>query len=165
MKGFAIFLMVLCLAAMAGTGYLYLTSNIVVEDIVCTAYAAEDQSAAFQALKNQVGGKAFTGTPFNVSDIGAAENYQFYEYALRIRNDSFLKAEVIEIQITPMNGDVLQISDLKAHDLSPRSSGTFTATILTAKEMHNVREMTVTYYLWGLPFSTRVAYSSYTDLR
>ena len=159
MKPVAIILLILFLAALAGTGWLYLSANITVEDISCTAYAAQDQPAVFQTLKDQLAVNAFTGTPFDVSGIGDPEDYQFYEYTLRVRNDSFLRAEVIEIQVTPMAGDVLQISDLDAHDLAPRSSGSFTAAILTAREMHNIRELTMTYYLCGLPFSSRVAYS------
>ena len=159
MKPLAIFLFFLFLVALIGTGYLYFTANIVVTAVDCTAWAAEDQPVVFQTLKDQLAADAFTGTPFDVSNIGAPENYQFYEYTLQIRNDSFLKAEVLEIQITPMAGDVLQISDLDAHDLAPRSSGSFTAAILTTREMHNIRELTLTYYLWGLPFTTRVTYS------
>ena len=159
MKPAAIILTVLCLAAFAGTDVLYMSSNIVVEETLCTAYAAQDQLQTFQALKSQLKSGAFTGTPFDISDIGEADNYQFYEYTVNLRNDSLLKVELIEIQVTPMNGDVLQISDLEAHDLAPGTSGSFTATILTALEMHNIRELTLSYYLWGLPFSTRITYS------
>ena len=159
MKPLAILLLLLFLAVLAGTGYLYLTANIVVTAVDCTAWAAEDQPVVFQALKEDLAADAFTGTPFDISDIGAPEDYQFYEYTLQIQNDSFLKAEVIEIQVTPMAGDILQVSDLDAHDLAPRSSGSFTAAILTTRGMHNIRELTLTYYLWGLPFTTRVTYS------
>ena len=159
MKPAAIILLVLCLACLAGLGYLYMTANVTVECIRCTAYAAEDQEAVFQELKRQLLAQTFTGTPFDTEDLGEAADYQFYEYTLTLRNSTFLKAEVIEIQITPMKGDVLQISDLEAHDLSPRSRGTLTATVLTPKAMHNVREMTLTYYLGGLPFSERLTYS------
>ena len=159
MKPLAIILLVLFLAALAGTGWLYFSANVTVEEISCVAYAAQDQPAVFQALKDQLASNAFTGTPFDVSDLGDPEDYQFFEYTLRLRNDTFLTAEVIEIQVTPMTGDVLQISDLDAHDLAPRSSGSFTAAILTTREMHNVRELTLTYYLWGLPFSVRTTYS------
>ena len=37
--------------------------------------------------------------------------------------------------------------------------GAFTAAILTSREMHSIRELTLTYYLWGLPFSARVTYN------
>ena len=58
-----------------------------------------------------------------------------------------------------MTGDILQLSDPDAHDLPARSGGAFTAAILTSREMHSIRELTLTYYLWGLPFSARVTYN------
>ena len=160
MKPVAIILLVICLACAAGTAYLYLDANLTVTDIRCTAYAAEDQLAVFQELKDQLSSDTFVGTPFDTEGLGNPEDYQFYEYTLSLRNATFLKAEIAEVQITPMNGDVLQLSALSAYDLNPRSEGTLTATILTPKSMHNVREMTLTYYLGGLPFSERLTYSN-----
>ena len=54
MKPVAIILLVICLACVAGTAYLYLDANLTVTDIRCTAYAAEDQAATFQELKKQL---------------------------------------------------------------------------------------------------------------
>ncbi len=160
MKTAGILLLVLCLACMAGTAYLYLTSNLTVTDIRCTACAAEDQAALFQELSRQISANAFTGTPFDTAELRDARDYQFLEYTLSVRNATFLKAELLEIQITPMKGDVLQIGDLSPHDLAPRSKGTLSAVILTPKSMHNIREITLTYYLGGLPFSERLTYSN-----
>ena len=159
MRVTAVLLLVLCLAAVFLTGCLYFTANIEVTGITCIARDALDQQDLFRSLKSAVSSGSFTGTPFNVSSFGGAEDCLFYEYTVEMRNDSFLRAEVIEIQITPMNGDILQIGDPEARDLAPRSRGSFSAVILTSRNMHNVREMTVTYYLWGLPFSARVTYS------
>lgn len=159
MRVVAVLLMVLCLAAVILSGYLYLTANIEVTGVSCVARDAADQRDLFQSLKSAVSSGSFTGTPFNISSVGSPEDCVFYEYTVEMRNDSFLRAEVIEIQITPMNGDILQIGDPEARDLAPRSRGSFSAVILTDRNMHNVREMTVTYYLWGLPFSERITYS------
>jgi hypothetical protein len=30
-----------------------------------------------------------------------------------------------------------------------------TATILTEKNMHAIREVTITYYIWGVPFTMK----------
>ena len=159
MKTAGILLLVLCLACAAGTAYLYLTSNLTVTEIRCTACAAEDQAALFQELRRQISADTFAGTPFDTANLGDAGDYQFLEYTLFIRNATFLKAELLEVQITPMKGDVLQIGDLSPHDLAPRTGGTVAATILTSKSMHNIREITLTYYLGGLPFSERLTYS------
>ena len=40
--------------------------------------------------------------------------------------------------------------------LSSGQSMDLSATILTGKQTHNARELTVSYYIWGLPFFTRL---------
>jgi hypothetical protein len=76
--------------------------------------------------------------------------------SLKITNKTFLKAEVVEVSVTPMDGDMLQMGQNQAVDLDSGKSIGLTTTILTTKEGHNVREGTVTYYFWGIPFSRRI---------
>ena len=159
MKPVAIVLILLCIAALAGTGYLYMTAGVTVEGYGCIAYEAGQLPEVFETLAAQYADDSFTGTPFDRSVPREPSDYQFYEYTVRLRNNSFLKAEVIEIQVTPMTGDIAQLGVPEEKHLFPRSSGDFTATILTSRNMHNVRELTVSYYLWGLPFSTKITYS------
>ena len=106
--------MVLCLAALAGVGWLYFSADLTVEEVSCVAYAAQDQPAVFQALKDQLASGSFTGTPFDASGLGAPEDYQFLEYTLRLRNDTFLKAEGIGVSDSKLR-EVL--ADLAAEDL------------------------------------------------
>ncbi len=160
MKSFAIILIVLCIAALAGVGYLYMTSNVTVTGTGCTASDAADMADTFYALRQGIEKESFTGTLYQVKpQLSEPSAYQFYTYKIRIQNASFLPAEAVEIQVTPMDGDVLQIGDQVRHDLKARSVGDFTATILTTKEMHNVRELKITWYIWGVPFSAKVTYS------
>ena len=159
MRPVAVILLLICLAAAGLTGYLYFTANVTVADITCVAVDAADRRDVFQELKKQTENDTFAGTPFDTANLGEAEDYQFYEYTVLLRNKTFVKAEVAEIQVTPMHGDVLQTADFRKTDIPARGEGQITATILTAKGTHNVRELTLTYYLWGLPFSSRVTYS------
>lgn len=159
MRVVAVLLMVLCLAAVGLTGYVYLTANVIITGIDCVAADAADQTELFQELKREIGAEAFTGTPFETRDLGEAGDYQFYTYRVQLRNDTFVRAEVAQIQISPMNGDVLQTPETGPREIPPRGTGEIQGTILTGKDMHNVREILVTYYLWGLPFSIRTTYS------
>ena len=159
MRPVAIILLLIFLALAGLTGYLYFTANVVVADANCVAVDGADQAELFLGLKDQVEKGIFTGTPFETSDLGDPGEYQFLTYTIRLRNETFVKAEVAELQITPMNGDVLQMADETAHSIPARSEGSIQATILTKKDMHSVREIMITYYLWGLPFSTRITYS------
>ncbi len=164
MKPVAIILMVLAVAALVGVGYLYMNANVTVIGIDCVAADAADAADSFNAILDEVDGKTFTGTLLSGSQGDMANNYkaedcQFLTYTLRLRNDSFIPAEAVELQVTPMAEDILQTADLIRHDLPARSSGELSATILTSKSTHNVREVDVTWYMWGLPFSKRVIYN------
>lgn len=156
MRVTAIILIVLCLAAVGGLGYLYMNSRLTVEAAGCIAADAVTERETFDRLKAEALGETLAGTVFQPPEDATAENSLFYTYTLRVTNHTFLKAEVIEISLTPMSGDWLQTGGTEAADLQPGKSTELTATILSAKGGHQVREATVTYYFWGIPFSTKV---------
>lgn len=156
MKPFAIILIVLVLAAVVAVGYLYFTARLDIRFETCIATDGITQLDFFDTLKSKVASSAFVGTRFMNGDLGAADQYQFLTYTVRMDNHSFLKAELIEIRITPMQGDVLQIGEESEHDLPSGQHLDLSATILTARGMHSVREATVSYYFWGIPFTTKL---------
>ncbi|MBQ8555010.1 MAG: hypothetical protein IJ438_03950 [Clostridia bacterium] len=156
MKYFAIFTVLLLIVSLVGVGYLYMTANVVVEATGVIAMEADDQPELFSRLRDQVRTGAVIGTPYvSASELGEAENYQFYTYTIRLRNDCYVAADTIEVQITPMAGDVLQIGAQSSYVIGARSTGDVQATILTAAGMHPIREVTVSYYMWGLPFTLK----------
>ena len=156
MKPLAIILILLVLAAFVGAGYLYLNANIDITYETCIATDGVTQADYFNTLKSKVSSGAFVGTRFTNDELGAADQYQFLTYTLRLDNHAFLKAEVIEIRITPMQGDVLQIGEEQEHSLPSGKQMDLSATILTDRSMHSVREATVSYYFWGIPFTTKL---------
>ena len=158
MKPFAILLIILCIAALVGVGYLFVSANLSVTGIGCVATDALDASETFQSMIGAVAADTFAGTVFTAPDAADPAQYQFLTYTVRLKNNTFLPALAVELQISPMEGDVLQPGDTMRHDLAARSEGDFQVTLLTRKEMHNVREITVTWYFWGMPFSLRTAY-------
>ena len=158
MKYAAIFMVLVLIASLVGVGYLYLTANVTVQAVGVTAVEASTQPALFEELARQVENRQVLGTAFSSVPPGSVENYQFYTYTVRLRNNSFVTADMVEVQVTPMVGDVLQIGDDTARALPARSTGDITATILTDVNMHSVRELIVTYYMWGVPFSLKTAY-------
>lgn len=159
MKPVAIILVLLAVVALAGVGFLYTTATVDVVGMGCAAMAATDQSEVFESLKSSLTAETFVGTRFSDTIPENAEDWQFYTYTIRLRNDTFLLADVVELQVTPMDGDILQIGNLTPSSLPARSTGDFTATILSPISLHHVREITVTWYIWGLPFRTKVVYS------
>lgn len=155
MKYVAILLVVVLIASAAGVGWLYMNANVVVEATGVMAVDAATQPELFARLRNQVETGRVNGTLFQSGTLGSAEQYQFYTYTVRLRNDCFFTADMVELQVTPMTGDVLQLGDETARALPARTSGDIQATILTDASMHSVRELNITYYMWGMPFSLR----------
>ena len=156
MKVTGIILIVLVLAAICAVGYLYLNATLNIRFVSCIATDSMDQLETFNTLKKKVDNASFIGTRFTSEAIGTADQYQFLTYTVNLDNRSFLDAEVIELRITPMQGDVLQLGEETEHDLPSGKSMDFSALILTARNMHSVREATVSYYFWGIPFTAKL---------
>jgi hypothetical protein len=158
LKKAAILSVLLLILALIGVGALYLTANVTVEAVGVIALEAEAQPQLFSELRQQQASGYVSGTPYTADPIGSIENYQFYTYTVRLKNNCFLTADMVELQVTPMAGDVMQLGDFSAKALAPRATGDIQATILTDVNMHAVRELNVTYYMWGIPFSLRTTY-------
>ena len=152
MKRFAIVSVVLLLIALLGVGAMYMTSNVTVIAQGVTALEAYRNYDLFTDLSAQVR----AGTSFVApQELSSAEDYVFYTYTFRLENNTTLPAEMIEVQITPMSGDILQIGSDQVLTLPAHTIGDVTATILTSKDMHAIREANITYYIWGIPFTIR----------
>ena len=155
MKYIAILLVVVLLACVGGVGWLYLNANVTVAATGVIAVEAATQPELFAQLRDQVESGHVSGTLFQQGTLGEAEGYQFYTYTVRLNNGCFLTADMVEVQVTPMEGDVLQLGDDTARALPARTTGDIQATILTDVNMHAVRELNITYDMWGLPFTLR----------
>ena len=164
MRAIAIILTAVSIALAGLTLALYITADVTVTDISCTAEDAAGREAEFLAIREQARNGIFTGTLFGSAGDGetapgGAGEYLFYTYTMLVNNNTFLPMKTAEIQVSPMNEDILQLPESRQAMIPPRGQGTVQATILTRKESHPVRELTLTYYLWGLPFTIRTAYS------
>ncbi len=156
MKFFAILSVLILIVTLVGVGYLYMTANIVVEAVGVVAVEAASQPDLFHDLKEQVRLGAVTGTPYvGAQELADAENYQFYTYTVRMRNNCAVPADMVELQVTPMSGDILQIGSFADVKLPASQTVDVNATILTDVNMHAIREVTITYYIWGVPFTMK----------
>lgn len=160
MKSAAIVSVVLLILSIIGVGYLYLTTSITIVDTPqVIAVEAYTQPELFQQLQAQVESGSVLGSTYTSSrQLEGAENYQFLTYTVRLRNNCYVNADMVEVQVTPMDGDVLQLGDFVPKTLPAQATGDIQATILTRLGMHPVRELNVTYYIWGLPFHLRTVY-------
>lgn len=156
MKIIAILSAVVLLVTLVGVGSLYMTANIYVEAAGVTTMQASARQEIFDSLSDQMWLNAVVGTPFTSNTIlGPVEDYQFCTYTVRLRNDCRIPAEMVEVQISPMAGDVLQVGGSPAITVQPGESVDVLAVLLTDADMHAIREVVITYYMWGIPFTMK----------
>ncbi|MCR4882934.1 MAG: hypothetical protein K6A68_05160 [Clostridiales bacterium] len=161
MKVLSILLAFVLLVTASCAAYLFLTCRISVADVLVSSVEAVSQQTLFSSIQNQFRLDAVAGTPFTDALEGSSEEYKFCTYAIHLSNTSFLPATTVEAAILPMQGDIMQLPDTVQHLLPSQSEGILECTLLTGIHMHTVREIQITYYLWGIPFtlSTRAAQS------
>ena len=156
MKYIAILSVLILIVTLVGVGYMYMTANIIVAGVDVIAVEASSQLPLFEELREQLRLGAVVGTPYIAAqELSDAENYQFLTYTVRLQNDCSVPADMIELQVTPMSGDILQIGSYADVKLPAGQTVDATATILTGRNMHSIREVTVTYYIWGVPFTMK----------
>ena len=156
MKYFAIITVLILIATLVGVGYMYMNANIFVEAVGVIATDAVSQYELYADLQDQLRLGAVAGTPYiATTELSGPENYQFLTYTVRMRNNTAVPADMVELQVTPMAGDVLQIGSFEDVKLPAGRSVDATATILTDVNMHSIREVTITYYIWGVPFTMK----------
>lgn len=140
-------------------GYLFLTAEVRVTSVAVEGVSAADDPAAFEALKTSVVDETFQGTLYQKPLVwGEAGDYVYLNYTLRLRNDCLVPIDMIEVQVVPQATDILQIGDFTVKSLDPKSEGDLSVRILVPKDTHSVRELIVTYYVWGVSFNLKTTY-------
>lgn len=140
-------------------GYLFLTAEVQVIDISAQGIPCANDPAAFEELKKAVMENTFQGTLFQKPlEWKDASEYVYLTYTLRLRNNCLVPIDMVEVQVIPQSTDILQIGDLRVKSLDLKSEGDLTVQILAPKDTHPVREMIVTYYLWGFSGSLRTIF-------
>ena len=140
-------------------GYLFLTAEVQVVDLKAqgTGITAEELKNIQDAISEEM----LTGTlyqePLEWKD---ASEYIRLEYTIRLRNNCLVPIDMIEAQIVPQANDILQMADLDVRSLDMKSEGNLKASILTTKDTHPVREIIITYYVWGVSFSLKTMYGA-----
>ncbi|MBE0600223.1 MAG: hypothetical protein IH607_00430 [Firmicutes bacterium] len=155
LKYLMLFMIALVVVVLIIVGYFFFTAKVTVADCESTGRAAITQADLFAQVQQYMNLGAFPGVIFSDVGIGDAADYAFITYTLELSNQCLVPVDMIEIQIIPEDGDMLQLGDFEVHSLEPKSSGSVSATILTQKDSHSVREVVITYYVWGVSFSIR----------
>ncbi len=137
-------------------GYLFLTAQVQVVDIQVKGTPAAADAQAFENLKQSVLDGTFQGTLFQKPlEWKEADEYVYLTYTIRLRNNCLVPLDMVEAQVVPQSSDILQMAQLDVRSLDLKSEGDLTVTILAPKDTHSVREMIITYYLWGVSGSVK----------
>ena len=156
MKAFAIVSVLILLLTLVGVGSMYLSATIYVEASGVTTMEATARQEFFDSLAEQVRLDAVVGTTFgSVSELSGAENYKFCIYTVHLKNNCRIPAEMVEMQISPRGSDVVQIGEAPLVTVNPGETAEVKAVLLTSMDMDAMREVTISYYMWGVPFTLK----------
>lgn len=146
----------LLLVMLVLVGYLFMTAEVQVVSVESHGIPASSDPFAFEQLKASVMDGTFQGTLFQKPlEWKDASEYVYLTYTIRLRNNCLVPIDMVEGQVVPLSTDILQIGSFDVRSLGLKSEGDLTVQILAPKDTHSVRELIVTYYLWGVSGSVK----------
>jgi len=155
-KPLAIIMIFVLILSVIATGWLLLSADVKATGTSIISTGCAQQAARFEELRLQVADQAVAGTAFTTSVPGDASDYKLVTYSVQLNNTTFMDAELVEMQITPRDGDVLQCGSDSFVSIAARSTGTVEATVLMPINAFTSREAIITYRLWGKAHTLRV---------
>lgn len=158
MKTAAIVLLALTLAIGSALCWELYNTNLQVTGKALEILPASQRESQYDALRAAVARQSLMGTVLRKTDMGPAENYTYYIYTLRLKNNGLVPAEMVEMQIAPIQADVLYYCDTAETIIPPGQERDVWCVLLTEGTPHAVRDLHVTYYLWGHPQEVKFTY-------
>ena len=80
---------------------------------------------------------------------------------LRIKKPGLVPAEMLELQIAPIEQDVLFYTDTVEKVIPPGETRDIWCVLLTEGEPYAVRDIYITYYLWGPEHEVKFTYENH----
>ena len=166
MKKIALFLLIIAILMGAVTiwGFYGMHLDVQAENVQILAYEQFPQE--FHRIANLLSHSAVRGVVYDSQLDGSIHDYVILEYTIIFKNNGLLPAQMLEAQIVPIKGDVLCYSQQEARgqdvnlslDVRPGQEVRLRCYLLTKKELHAVRDIQTSYYVWGTPFLITVKY-------
>lgn len=158
LKYIAIFMVILLVVTLLLVSYFFATASVSIVAYDAKGVPCADNPAEFAQIKASLEEETFIGTRFVTTPLGNAEEYALITYTVRLSNQCLVPIDMIEIQVVPQPTDLLQLGGTEVRSLNPKTQGEFTASILVPKGSHSIRELIVTYYVWGVSFDIKETY-------
>ena len=149
MKTAAIVMIVLVLAVGGALGWALFNTNLRVIAKGMQIFPAQERIGEFEQVKLAANQRSLLGTLLKTAAIGEAQDYSFYVYSLRLKNNGLVPAEMVELQISPFTQDVLFYGAEEEIIIMPGEARDVWCVLLTEGAPTAVREIYITYYLWG----------------
>ena len=150
MKALAITALIATIAGALAVLYALNTMTPVIEQATLLVTPAQQAQDIFDGVLAQVGSGTFTGRIFAQPGQLDSQKCTFVTYTVRLSNKGFFPAEWISLDVTPVQGDVLQLDNVQANVLSGGSTGDIAATILHAGDTAQTqRSYTIHCYVLG----------------
>lgn len=160
MRTFAILMLVLLLAAASVVGYGLFHTELKVVGKNLQSFPAVERQAEFEALRLQVERDALLGTRVKNTALEDAGRYQYRVYTLRVKNDGLVDARMTEMQIAPLSNDVLYYGEDREVVIKAGQTRDIWCVLLSEAGGHDVRDIHITYYLWGNPHEVKFTYDN-----
>ena len=154
--------MALALVVGGALGYALFHTDLRVVGSALQTLPAADRPAEFDALRAAVAGQSLLGTVLRSGEMCPAENYRYYIYQLRLENQCLIPAEMVELQIAPLAEDVLFYGDTQETVIPAGETRDVYCVLLTQGSPHPVRDVFITYYLWGHPQEVKYTFVNVT---
>ena len=118
---------------------------------------AKDLMSNYDAVSRAVRGKSLRGVIYHGEALKDADACAFQFFTLQLENRGLLPAEMTELQLTPFAEDVCAYLPAKEVIIPPGGRRDVMITLLTGRTAPAVRDVTITYYLWGHLYRQRVS--------
>ncbi len=150
MKALAIAVLIVTIIGAGAVLYGINTLAPVVEQTSVLVTPAAQAQDVFDSVMAQVSKGTFTGHMFGQPGTLDAESCTFLTYTVRLANKGFFPAEWVSLDITPVEGDILQLDNVQANVLASGSRGDLNATILHVGDAGEMpRTYTIHCYVFG----------------
>jgi len=162
---FAAFTLILLVVVSVGlVAYTWTNTALICNVPGVQVESAEKRQNEFLWCQAAMENNAVPGTVYQSSLAGEPTDYNIMTYKVNITNKCLLDAEMTEIQIVPIDGDIVCFSGGDTIgvnvpvNIPAMSTVSISCILITGAENHAVREFNVTYYIWGHPYSVRCTF-------
>lgn len=166
MRAVALVLVVCVLAAGGVVVYAAVNTTLAYEVRQVQVVPASERPDEYVRWQTALLREAAQGTAFGGDFTGTAQDYTFFIYTVDVKNRGLIGARMAELQVGPVEGDVLAISPAASMhrnvnepvDIPAGATRAIQCILLTRAGGNAVRDLYLTYYIWGTAHTIRLTY-------